>query len=92
MLYTDYRIKLKGRYEMNKNQQILKNLKREVGYLAISNNDNSQKTRRINELFDIADCTLSTKKHNCDTCKKLFYCSLLTQWNDISEKELIRKS
>jgi hypothetical protein len=78
---------------MNKAQQTLRNLQREVQYLATSNNDDSNKTRRIKDLFDTAICSAgSEKSKKCDGCKKLFTCCDLTMWNDITTKELLRKS
>lgn len=78
---------------MNKTQQLLRNLRREILYLATSANDNSNKTRRITELFEVAECaSKSSKQGNCMTCTRAFSCANMTRWNNISDKELARKS
>ena len=71
---------------MNKHQQILRNLHREVARkIRIGAHDND-----ISILFTLAECAMGSKP-KCDSCNHTFTCGELTCWNDITDKELLRK-
>jgi hypothetical protein len=76
---------------MNKNQQLLLNLEKEIQYIANSNNTEYQKKSCIKDWFQLARCTMSSKPH-CEVCVRVASCGRLTMWNDITDKELLRKS
>lgn len=73
---------------MNQQTQIILNLKREIlPFITLK-----ERKERLSKLMDMAGCAMSKpKSEKCDKCDSLFTCSTLTAWNDISDKELIRK-
>jgi hypothetical protein len=73
---------------MNQNTQIILNLKREIlPFITLP-----ERKERLSKLMDMAACAMSKpKSEKCDKCDSIFTCSTLTMWNDISDKELIRK-
>jgi len=71
---------------MNKHQQILRNLHREVAR-KIRIGANGQE---IQQLFVLAECAMGNNP-KCGKCHNVFTCGELTCWNDITDKELMRK-
>lgn len=78
---------------MNQTQQLLKNLQREI-ILTLGVTKTKQSESRFDMLFDLANCIASNRKKDCFACNKegRIWCGELSRWNDISDKELRRKS
>lgn len=72
---------------MNQKKQILLNLQREIEAIT------GETSPEIEKWWSIAGCAISSPKYEkCEKCQHLFKCSRLSHWNDISHKELLRKS